>query len=159
MTHGTNHVMDIIAPDGDAWLTIAVGFIAYFLVSFLWWGPIFGKKWAAEMGMPMEKQDGKTIGMALVWTVLGTFLIAYVLWHVMSAMMMTTNPAGEFMRGELDWTSGMAGGFYTWLGFFVPLQLSRVSWEKASWTLFAINVAGHLVALLAMSAAFVVLGG
>jgi Protein of unknown function (DUF1761) len=37
--------------------------------------------------------------------------------------------------------------FYTWLGFFVPVLLSGVAWEKKSWKLFSINAAYHLLAL------------
>ena len=145
-------VLDIIRTDGTAWIEIAVAFVAYYLVSFLWWGPLFGRMWGRQVGMDMtERPDGKTMGIALLLQAVGTFLLAYVLWHVMVAFTvdldtgMMTNPTVA---------AAMQGVFFTWLGFFVPVQLGRVAWEKSSWTLFGINAGGHLVGLVAMGLAF-----
>jgi len=37
------------------------------------------------------------------------------------------------------------------IGFFIPVQLSRVVWEKHSWRLFLINSGYHLVATIAVA--------
>ena len=37
---------------------------------------------------------------------------------------------------------------FTWVGFYLPGDLSRVAWEKASWKLFAINTGYHFAMLL-----------
>jgi hypothetical protein len=42
---------------------------------------------------------------------------------------------------------GFMGGFFTWLGFFLPQDLSRMAWENKSGKLFAINTAYHFLAL------------
>jgi hypothetical protein len=44
----------------------------------------------------------------------------------------------------------MAGSaaFFTWLGFYLPVDLNRVAWEMKSWKLFFINTGYHLVALV-----------
>jgi hypothetical protein len=147
--------MDVLTPDAGDWLAIAIAFVAYFLVSFLWWGPLFGKKWAAEMGMDMNERPSMTL--PLILQAVGTFLLAYVLWHVMHAFTVVGDHqmSGGLMRGDLDWGPAMLGAFFTWLGFFVPVQLGRIAWEKASWTLFGINAGGHFVGLVVMAIAFV----
>ncbi len=45
--------MDLTTPAGGDWLAIGVGFLVYFIVSFVWWGPVFGGKWAREMGFDL----------------------------------------------------------------------------------------------------------
>lgn len=146
--------MDILTPDGGDYLAMAVAFVAYFLVSFLWWGPLFGKKWAGEMGMDMNERPSMVV--PLILQAVGTLLLAYMFWHVMHAF--TVGHTGsELTRMDIDWASGLMGAVFTWLGFFVPVQLGRVAWEKASWTLFGINAAGHLVGLVVMAVVFILL--
>ena len=38
---------------------IAAAVVASFLFGWLWYGPLFGKKWAALMNMAMDHQLGK----------------------------------------------------------------------------------------------------
>ncbi len=148
-------VMDIVTPDGTGWIEIAVGFVAYFLVSFLWWGPIFGKQWAKQMGMDMGDGEGfKDMAKPMMIQVVASFLVAYVFWNVTHAFTvdldtdMLTNPTIGY---------ALMGAFFTWLGFFVPVQLGRVAWEKATWTLFGINAGGQLVGLAVMALIFAIL--
>lgn len=160
MSHGT-HVMDLIAADATGWIEIGVGFAAYFILSFLWWGPLMGGKWGKEMGINMdEKPDSATFAKAMGLQVLSTFLIAYVLWHTMMAFTMdtaTASPGNTPGYIDMDVGTAMVGVFFTWIGFFVPMQLGRVAWEKASWTLFGINSAGHFIGLAGMGLAFAIL--
>jgi hypothetical protein len=37
---------------------------------------------------------------------------------------------------------------FTWLGFYLPVDLGVVAWEKKSWKLFGINTGYHLAMLL-----------
>lgn len=146
--------MDVVMPEGSDYLAMGVAFLVYFFLSFLWWGPLFGKKWAALMGMPMDPDNRPSMAMPMVLQALGTVFLAYVLWHVMEAFAVTHSDDGGVMMGDLALIDALMGAFFTWLGFFVPVQLGRVAWEKASWALFGINAGGHLVALLAMAAVF-----
>lgn len=146
--------MDVIVPEGSDFLAMGVAFLAYFILSFLWWGPLFGKKWGQLMGMPMDPNNRPSMAMPMVLQAIGTLLLSYVLWSVMEAFVVTHSADGGVMRGDLSVADGLIGAFFTWLGFFVPVQLGRVAWEKASWTLFGINAGGHLVALAAMGVVF-----
>ncbi len=150
---GHQQVMDVVTPDGSGFLAIGVGFVAYFLVSFLWWGPLMGKKWALEMGMEMEGSGGMAKSMVL--QVVASALTVYMLWMIMTAFSVTHLADGSgLVMGELAILDALTGAFFLWLGFFVPMQLGRVAWEKASWTLFGINTIGQLVALAIASVVF-----
>lgn len=145
--------MDIVTPGGSAFLAIGVAFVAYFIVSFLWWGPLMGKRWAAEMGMEMEGNGGMARSMVL--QVVASALTVYMLWMIMTAFSVThmADDSG-LMLGDLAIVDALVGAFFLWLGFFVPMQLGRVAWEKASWTLFGINAVGQLIALALASVVF-----
>lgn len=146
-------VMDVVVPDGTGWLEIGIAFVVAFFLSFLWWGPLFGKKWAAEMGMSMD--EAPPMAKPMILQAAGTFFFVYVLWNVMHAFTAGPDGAGGLMLNDIDWASGMMGAFFTWLGFFVPAHLGRAAWEKASWKLVGINLAGHLVVLLALAVVFI----
>lgn len=152
---GHEQVMDIVTPDGTGWIEIVVATVAYFLVSFLWWGPLLGKKWAGEMGISMdEKPEGMGKSMALA--VIGAFLLSYVFWAVTHAFTATHDADGLILQNPA-FMDVLAGALFTTLGFVIPMQLSRVSWEKASWTLFGINTGGHFVGLLVMGVIWMLL--
>ena len=54
--------------------------VAGFLLSFLWYTPLFGKAWAREMGFdPSEQPATPGLIKSLLLTVLSVFLIAFVL--------------------------------------------------------------------------------
>jgi hypothetical protein len=150
MSHET--AMDVVMPEGSDYLAMGVAFLAYFILSFLWWGPLFGKKWAVLMGQDPDDQPSMAVPMVL--QAIGTLLLVYEVWNVMEAFAVTHDDSGGVMRGELGLMDAMIGAIFTWLGFFVPHQLGRVAWERAPWALFAINVGGNLVSLLAISAVF-----
>jgi hypothetical protein len=46
---------------------------------------------------------------------------------------------------------GINSAISVWIGFFVPVHLSRVVWEKHSWKLFFINSGYHLVATIVVA--------
>ena len=64
------------------YLAVAAAVVASFLFGWLWYGPLFGKKWASLMKMPADsKPDPKVMLRGMGLTLLGTLLIAYVLAH------------------------------------------------------------------------------
>ena len=147
--------MDVSAPAGMDFVEIGVAFAVYFVLSFVWWGPLFGKKWNVLMGFPAD--DRQPMLKSLLLQAVGTFFLAYMLFHVLEAMVSTHDDAGGMMRGDLTITNGLLGGLFIWLGFFFPVQLGRVAWEKAPWSLYFINAGGHLLCLMAMGLTFALL--
>jgi hypothetical protein len=130
-------------------MAILVAVVANFIFGALWYMPLFGKAWAKEMNMDMSgpKPPSSVMIRGMVIMVIGNFLMAYVFAHNIAAWNPLTwgqplpenySPAGM----------AMAASFFTWLGFYVPQDLGRIAWEKASWKLFFINTAYHFLSLL-----------
>lgn len=150
MSH--ERAMDVSAPAGMDFAEIGVAFVVYFVLSFVWWGPLFGKKWNVLMGFPAD--DRQPMAKSLLLQAVGTFFLSYMLFHVLEAMVATHDDAGGMTRGDLTIINGLLGGLFVWLGFFFPVQIGRVAWEKAPWTLYFINAGGHLLCLVAMGLTF-----
>src|SRR5436190_23445556 len=137
---------DSMQPDiHDNVLAILVAVAATMVLGFHLYGPILGKTWMKEMGIPAgSKPDPKVMRRGLILMLIGSFLTAFVLAHT-----------GEVWRPSV-WKAGADGsaafygfstGFWTWIGFYVPLLLGGVSWENRSWKLFWINAAYYFVML------------
>src|SRR2546429_5127684 len=61
---------------------ILVAVAATMVLGFLWYGPILGKAWMKEMGIPAgSKPDPKVMRRGLILMLIGSFLTAFVLAH------------------------------------------------------------------------------
>ena len=115
-------------------------------LGFLWFGPLFGKPWARHMGMEgMEQPSGAAMAKSTGLFILGSLLIAFVLAHSIAVWRPSTWGAGA---DGPSWVYGIDGAVWTWLGFFLPLQMGRVAWEQKGWGLVAINSGFDLTRLL-----------
>src|SRR3979411_3213444 len=113
---------------------ILVAVAATMVLGCLWYGPILGKAWMKEMGIPAgSKPDPKVMARGFMLMFTGTPPHALVL-----------APPGEVGRPSV-WKAGpdqsaafygFSNGFWIWVGFYVPLLLGGVSWENKSWKLF-----------------------
>lgn len=127
-------------------------------VGYLWWGPLFGRSWAAEMGMDFDGDPGPMARPLAVFA-LGNLLLAFVFWHVLHAYLpsLWADHFGlEPIQDSPMFVYALNGAGFMWLGFMVPVELSRIAWEKASLRLFTINSGFHLIRLLLF--AFILLG-
>jgi len=133
---------------------ILVAVAATMVLGFLWYGPILGKAWMKEMGVPAgSKPDPKVMRRGLILMLIGSFLTAFVLAHTGEVWRPSVWKAGSDQSAAFY---GFLTGFWTWIGFYVPLLLGGVSWENKSWKLFWINAAYSFVMLqmVAMILAF-----
>lgn len=124
-------------------IAIIVAVIAHFVLGFLWYTPIFGKVWAAEMKFPSDfKPSPKLFIGGMITMLIGNFLMAWVLYHNMAAW----NPLSWGLpAGPLSpVANGLMAGIFTWLGFFLPVDLGTIFWENKSMKLFFINTGYHL---------------
>lgn len=130
-------------------VAILIAVVANFVLGWLWYGPLFGKSWAKEMGMSMDVKPAAGVMIkGMIFMIIGCYLTANVLAHDAAAWAMVPGMS----MGDISAVKfGFMGGFYTWLGFFLPQQLSGVAWENKSWKLFGINVAYSFVALQVVS--------
>jgi hypothetical protein len=129
------------------YLAIGACGVLAMIIGFLWYGPLFGKKWATLMGWGdmtpeqlAEKQKQARSSYAI--TFVASLVSAYVLAHALIFASAYLNASGV--------TAGLAAGFWNWLGFVMPVTLGSVLWDSKPWSLWFINAGYWLVQLLAM---------
>jgi len=126
---------------------ILVAVVANFILGFLWYTPLFGKAWAKEMGFDTSiKPTGGEMAKGLIIMIIGNFFLAYVFAHNIAAW--------GYVPGTKEmskFANVMSSTIFTWLGFYVPADLSAIAWEKRSWKLFGINTGYHFMMLLIAS--------
>jgi hypothetical protein len=127
------------------YLAMIAAVVASFAFAWLWHGPIAGRKWAALMNMPAGlKPDTRSMLRSMALQVLGTFLTAYVMAHGGEVWRASVWNAGV---DEPFYVYGFFNAFFTWIGFFVPMLLASVAWERRPWALFGLNAAYHFLNL------------
>ena len=132
------------------WPAIITAVVAAFVFGFLWYGPLFGKPWAKAMGLKMDKKpDANFMSKALGLQVIGLFLTTYVLAH--SGQVWRPSVWGVGNDGASNACYGFMAGVFTWIGFYVPMQFGKVSWEGRPWKLFFINTAHDFLNLQIIS--------
>jgi len=97
-------------------------------LGFLWFGPLFGKAWATEMKMSMDKKPPR-VSWSRRWTLqaVGTLLTVWVLAHevqVWRPSVWGVGPDGANLR------YGFFSGFSVWLDINVPPLLGQTTWER-----------------------------
>ena len=125
-------------------LAVLLAVVANFILGFLWYTPLFGNAWAKELGFDITVKPPASVmvrGMAIM--VIGNFLLAYVLAHNIAAWTYVPGMDSMPVIGKI-----LNASVFTWLGFYLPGDLSRVAWEKESWKLFWINTGYHFLMLL-----------
>ena len=114
--------------------------IATFVLGFIWYGPLFGKRWMRYAGIKEQgmKKDG--MAMVMIGGLVTSFISAYVL--------------GIFLETAVssDLMTALMVGFLAWLGFQATILAGSVLWEMKPVSLFMLNAAYQLVAALMMSA-------
>jgi hypothetical protein len=111
-----------------------------FIVGGLWFSPLlFLRPWQAETGLTDAAMKPR-MPKALAADLIGAALMAFVLAH-----------AVRYAGAGTALTGAMVGAL-NWLGFVAVTTFARVSYEGASWRLFAINGGYNLVTLLVMGA-------
>src|SRR5690349_7932517 len=130
------------------YIAILVTVVATFILGFIWYTPLFGKAWAKELGLDTSgKAPAGALAKGMIFNVIGNFLLAYVFAHNLAAW--------SFVPDMKDATAAdiiLSSAIFTWLGFFLPVDLSAVAWENKSWKLFFINTGYHLVTLVVAAA-------
>ncbi|GEM_PF-502080 len=117
------------------YVAVVVCTIVLIPVGYLWFGPIFGARWARHMGFEeMEPPSGGEMAKKIGRHTLGSFLIAFVLVHSIAVWQPSAWGVGE---NQTAWIYGLNGAIWTWIGFFVPMQLTKVAWEDKGWGLVA----------------------
>lgn len=130
-------------------LAMIAAVLANMFIGFLWFGPIFGRPWAKEMGYNIDemKPDSAQMTKSMILMIVGTILSVFVLAHIVEVWRPSVWGQGA---DQAAWTYGFFSGFFTWIGFHVPMLLGQIAWESRSWKLFIINAGYHFVSLQAI---------
>jgi fluoride ion exporter CrcB/FEX len=129
--------MDANAMAGLNWLAVIVAALAGFAVGGVWYGPLFGKSWMAEVGMTEERARSanmaKVYGGALLLNLVASFSLAMFI-------------------GRNDVNFGVFAGFMT--GFtFVSMALGVIYlFEQRSLKLWLINAGYQTIVFTVMGA-------
>ncbi len=136
------------------YVAILLAVVANFVLGYLWYSVLFGKAWAKEMGFDANfKAKPGEMARGMIFMVIGNFLMAYTLAH--------NNAAWSYVPGikEMPLAASIANAaFFTWLGFYLPVDIGTVTWERKSWKLFGINTCYHLAMLFVAAIILMVMG-
>ncbi len=129
------------------YLSVFIAAVAQMVVGFLWYGPVFGKKWMELSGISPEKMKaGQSSGMGKSYAIMfiGSLLTSYILAHALifaEAYLQVSGLSAGLMVGALNW-----------LGFVAPVTVGAVLWEGKPWMLWVLNSGFYLFSLLVMGA-------
>ena len=124
----------------NPWAALISAIVA-FLIGFVWYGFLFAKPWTKEMGYdPDMRPSGKAMVKGIVVLAISSFAFCWIFAFYLAGWRFIPG-----MEGMSTASFALNSALSVWLGFFMPLHLSRVAWERHSWKLFAINSAHHLV--------------
>lgn len=120
---------------------IVVSALASVLLGFVWYGPLFGKKWMALSGivMPATKPPMSMMAKPIIISLIGALFMSFTLAHSLVFAETYLHVTGV--------SAGLQGAFWNWLGFIVPTTLAPIAWEGKSWTLWLIH-SGYWLVLL-----------
>ena len=122
-------------------IAVAVCVLLSFILGFVWYAAIFMKPWTKEMGYdPNMRPDKKQMMKGMAVSVIGNFLFVWMLAFYLAGWKYFPN-SNEMGTMSFAVNSALS----VWLGFFVPVHLSKIVWEKHSWKLFFINSGYNLV--------------
>lgn len=123
---------------------VLVAVIANFILGFIWYTPLFGKAWGREHGFDSSfKPTTGELARGMIFMVIGNFFMAYVFAHNMAAWSFVPGSAAMTVTENILSSVG-----FTWLGFYLPVDIGVVTWERKSWKLFGINTSYHFLMLL-----------
>ncbi|TMI78815.1 MAG: DUF1761 domain-containing protein [Bacteroidetes bacterium] len=128
-------------------VAVLAAVVINFIIGFLWYAALFAKAWTKEMGYDPNMRPGRKAMMkGMVLMVIGNFLFAWVFAFYLAGWQYI--PGANKMN---PFAMGINSAISVWIGFFVPVHISRVVWEKHSWKLFFINSGYHLVATIVVA--------
>ncbi len=118
---------------------IAVCGIASMVLGFVWYGPLFGKKWMEVTGAnaldkekrkEMQKKAGPMYAITFILSLFQAWVLAY------------------YIAGWKD-ASGVENSLWIWAAFVIPTVAAGAMWnndsKKVSWARFLIQAGYYLV--------------
>lgn len=126
---------DFFSSFGDLdWVAILVGTLVLMVLGYLWYGPLFGKKWAAARGLPYNSSGGMPAGMGRPLALTAVYLFVF-------------NIGVNYMAPFDDIEAALVMAVVAGLFLIGPALYSYVVWAKQSTTAFVIDAAHWFVAV------------
>ena len=121
------------------YLAVLVAAAAAMVIGGLWYSPIgFGKLWMKLSSLtPKQLEEAKKKNMTKSYVL--TFISLLVMSYILALFINSTGHLG-----------GLVTAFLIWLGFIAMVGVGSVLWDNKPWSLYALNMAYWLVALLVM---------
>jgi Protein of unknown function (DUF1761) len=128
-------------------VAIIVAALANFTLQMVWYTALFSKAWSKEMGYDLNmRPDKKAMLKGMALTFISVFLFAWVLAFYLAGW--------QYIPGAREmnpFVTGINSAISVWAGFFVPVQLWRIVWEKQTWKWFFIHAGYHLIAAIVVA--------
>ncbi len=148
---------------GINWLGLGLAVLFNMILGFVWYAKFTptGRIWMREMKIATDaKPTSAQMAQGMILMLVGAFLTMFVLAHNFwvyqdAGRNVVTNGVAGYKLTLMD---GMTGGFFVWLGFFVPQHWSGVAWEGKSWTLFFVQAGYSLVTMVVAGILLVTVG-
>jgi hypothetical protein len=119
-----------------------VATVAGFLLGWIWYSPLFGKKWQSENGFTDEYLKEGNMGKIFGLGFLLTFVMAISMAMIIQGH---DNP-------DIGWQSGLTHGLYAGVGFMATALGLAYVYMRKSLTVYLID-AGYQILLLAVMGA------
>lgn len=129
------------------YIAVLLSGIATMIIGFIWYSPaLFGKKWAKLMRYTDEslKAAQKKMGPMYGLSFVAALIMAFVLRHFIAY--------SQVANSATSLAAGIQTGFWVWLGFIMPVQLTDMIFGGKHWKVFAINTGYQLASAIAMGA-------
>ena len=127
----------------NMWLAIVIAALAPMVIGYLWYGPLFGKKWMELMETSEEEVKAS---FNAVKSYGGSFVAALITAYVLHEIM------GMGDGNMMSLMGGLKAGLLVWFGFVLTHGYQAVCYEGKTTGLFVLNQAYNLVSLAAMGA-------
>ncbi len=115
--------------------------IIFNVLGFVWYGPLFGKKWGNIIGMPPASQMTPEANKEFQKRMIPVYILNFVLSVVTAVVMVRFTGAGH---------SGVfIVLFMIWLGFIMPLEAGAAMWSgkprAVAWEMFWLSAGFQFV--------------
>ncbi|MCW3837735.1 DUF1761 domain-containing protein [Sphingomonas canadensis] len=128
------------------WLAVIAAALAGFVIGGLWYGPLFGRKWAEARGLDAEKlKQGANMALIFGTTFVLNLFMAFILDHTLASYGVPSTELSLMIAG------GVA------VGFIIPAMAVNYLFSRLTITLFAIDAGYWLVNYLVMGGLIVLL--
>lgn len=120
------------------YLAILVAGVVNMVIGFLWYGPLFGKKWSALTGVTEEQMKSINPGPLYAQSFVATLVAYYVL--------------ARFIAQTTTLTEGIEVACLVWLGFVTTVQFTASLFSTRPQTLYFLDTGYQFVTFLAAGA-------